>query len=440
MARTSTHGIPWRRAVALTTAGCLLVVATRLQPGLGAIGAGGIAGVLAIFLLIQRDVLVLTLLVPLAAIAIPGWIGLPMAAIGGLAAGLFLQREGQYRQQRELRPQHEELVRQQRDAAILEEHLARFPRLQEVCLALGTARDTDALGELLVEACVDLVPELRRVQVSLHEAQQWRCRGEWTAANAPPASEGELIDYAVRQWRRYVHRSGPHVIVVVPLGERPAMDSGADDHRYGVLVTVFPSRGLADLLVIEILDSLGRLGSLGLVSLHLVTEARSLALTDDLTGLLGQHEFRRRLEEQVAEAHRRKHPLAVLMCDMDHLKRFNDRWGHAVGDKALRAVAEVLCELAPDGAQCCRYGGEEFAVVVPGDAAVEVDNLAEAIRAEIRALRLPDLARAEVSASIGWALLVAEEGAESVLRRADTACYQAKETGRDRVVGAGVPA
>ena len=127
-------------------------------------------------------------------------------------------------------------------------------------------------------------------------------------------------------------------------------------------------------------------------------------------------------------------PLALLMVDMDHLKTFNDTYGHPAGDRALRVVAGVLRAQAGGQGVACRWGGEEFVLLLASDDAAAV---AEAVRAGVAAAEVdPGDARQRVTASLGWALLRDGEEGEALLERADAACYRAKSGGRNRVEAA----
>jgi diguanylate cyclase (GGDEF)-like protein len=159
-----------------------------------------------------------------------------------------------------------------------------------------------------------------------------------------------------------------------------------------------------------------------------------LALHDDLTGLFGQHEFLRRLDEQAAACRRVNSELGLFMCDMDHLKRLNDRHGHLAGDAALRQVATILQRILPEDAIICRYGGEEFAAIIAGRDRGRLILIAQAVRSAIADQPLPVADKVlHVTASIGVAIWNNEETPRAALIRADGACYAAKAAGRNRV-------
>ncbi len=161
-------------------------------------------------------------------------------------------------------------------------------------------------------------------------------------------------------------------------------------------------------------------------------ELRVLAETDALTGLSN----RRRLFARIAAATAGPGSGAaggLLLVDIDHFKRFNDRHGHQVGDAVLVAVAAALRAASPDGAEVARVGGEEFAVLLPPGA--DAMDVATRLRALLPALALPPAARDErVTVSIGLASLAVGDDVAAVYRHADAALYAAKHGGRDRVV------
>jgi diguanylate cyclase (GGDEF)-like protein len=168
----------------------------------------------------------------------------------------------------------------------------------------------------------------------------------------------------------------------------------------------------------------------------------ALSATDPLTGLANRRAFDRRLADEVARARRQGTPLALLLADIDHFKRYNDRHGHPRGDAALRAVADVLARQARRGGELvARYGGEEFALLVPGvdpDAGLQ---LAERCVAAVAACALPhgdSPTAAHLTLSVGCAVF-AGGSAEFLVQRADQALYAAKAAGRARAVGAQPP-
>jgi diguanylate cyclase (GGDEF)-like protein len=165
-------------------------------------------------------------------------------------------------------------------------------------------------------------------------------------------------------------------------------------------------------------------------------ELAALALQDPLTGLSNRRRFESALGATGAAGD--ASGIAVMFIDVDWFKRFNDRYGHAFGDGALRAVAQVIGDRLPAGAIAARIGGEEFAVLLPGASAAVAEGLAESIVRRVRALSIAhaDSAYGFVTVSVGLTLGAQSEGmnANSLLDLADAAMYRAKSEGRNRWV------
>ena len=162
--------------------------------------------------------------------------------------------------------------------------------------------------------------------------------------------------------------------------------------------------------------------------------ALAMALTDPLTGLYNQRYLMRHLRGLLEGS--QKADLSVLMIDVDHFKTVNDEYGHEVGDRALRAIADTLREHTRVFDSLARYGGEEFAVIMPGSAAVEAQAAAQRLCDAIASMAfepLPDQkCRLTVSVGIAFAM-TGETTPEALLREADRALYEAKRGGRNQV-------
>ena len=157
------------------------------------------------------------------------------------------------------------------------------------------------------------------------------------------------------------------------------------------------------------------------------------AATDSLTGLPNRRALQDAIKRMVAQASRTVAPLAALMCDLDHFKEINDRFGHGRGDDVLAAVGAALIHTVRVSDFVGRYGGEEFLVLLPATGSEGAVETAERLRSAIAEIRVPDVERG-VTMSIGIAVLPdhAIDG-DSLERSADRALYAAKNAGRDRV-------
>jgi len=164
---------------------------------------------------------------------------------------------------------------------------------------------------------------------------------------------------------------------------------------------------------------------------------REQSVRDHLTGLFNRRYMEETLERELHRAIRKKLPLGIIMLDVDNLKRINDTYGHAAGDALLRAVGRLLQEHVREEDIACRYGGDEFTVVLP-DASREVTReRAERICKSAKKLHFQfegqDLKT--TSLSIGVAVFPEHGSAhDAILRSADAALYRAKHEGRGRVV------
>lgn len=169
----------------------------------------------------------------------------------------------------------------------------------------------------------------------------------------------------------------------------------------------------------------------------------ALALTDGLTGLANRRAFDQALKREWKRALRDGSQLSLLMLDLDHFKRFNDQYGHQMGDDCLRAVAAAANGAVRTTDTVARYGGEEFTVILPSTGATGGVATAEKVRAAIEAMRLTHdpapQSEIRITASIGVATAFVRTGGtvkkpETLLKLADNALYKAKHEGRNRVV------
>ncbi|MDX2479281.1 MAG: diguanylate cyclase [Desulfuromusa sp.] len=167
------------------------------------------------------------------------------------------------------------------------------------------------------------------------------------------------------------------------------------------------------------------------------TELELSATTDPLTELYNRKATYERLTEELSKNRRLKNPLACLMLDIDHFKRTNDRYGHLVGDKVLKHLADCLRQLSREYDILCRYGGEEFIIILPETDLPTALMVAERYREEISesVIRIGKQ-KLHITVSIGVTAAHSErsETRDSLIGRADKALYLAKEQGRNKVI------
>lgn len=170
-------------------------------------------------------------------------------------------------------------------------------------------------------------------------------------------------------------------------------------------------------------------------------ELQRLTLEDPLTGLFNRRYLDLQLPSELSRARRRGRSLSVAMCDIDHFKVINDRFSHAVGDEVLRQLGRLFRTVLRQEDLICRYGGEEFLIVMPETDLAGASGLVERLRARLAEhswTRIhPELRR--VTLSVGLVEAEAASDAEALLAEADARLYRAKHGGRNRVVRGGGP-
>jgi diguanylate cyclase len=167
------------------------------------------------------------------------------------------------------------------------------------------------------------------------------------------------------------------------------------------------------------------------------------SLTDSLTGLSNRRMFDETLRMRVNEARALRSDLCLLMCDIDHFKRFNDTWGHHTGDQILRFLASALQSYARPDHLIARYGGEEFAMIMPRADLKMAAQIADALRSAIQGKRLRRRSTNEdlgqVTVSVGVARLQTGDTAQGLVERADACLYASKRNGRNQVTTDATP-
>lgn len=182
-------------------------------------------------------------------------------------------------------------------------------------------------------------------------------------------------------------------------------------------------------------------------------QVSNLALRDELTGCYNRRYLRQALEQWIPQARSERFPVSLFLLDVDHFKSFNDRFGHAVGDKVLQTLGKLMRSLFRSQDVVCRYGGEEFAILLcdhrsdkPAEHPQEVFRYAERLRLAAEKLELAELDQSldsacnrgsmlsHVTISGGIATFPWDAGsADELLQKADEALYRAKNDGRNRI-------
>ncbi len=185
----------------------------------------------------------------------------------------------------------------------------------------------------------------------------------------------------------------------------------------------------------------GQVG-LSLANIRLREALRTQSIKDPLTGLYNRRYLTEMLEREIRRAVRAEQPLGILMLDLDHFKKFNDTYGHDAGDTVLREAASFLTKSIRVEDMVCRFGGEEFVIILPTADLNASHARAERIRSKLRELTVLHQGQSlgTITVSVGVAVLPHHgTSPQKLLEAADAALYSAKREGRDRVVDAALP-
>jgi diguanylate cyclase len=165
-------------------------------------------------------------------------------------------------------------------------------------------------------------------------------------------------------------------------------------------------------------------------------KVREEAMTDALTGVANRKRFDESMRKARRDADTKSEPFSLILCDIDHFKRFNDTWGHQTGDQIIRFVAACLSRFAGENHVVARYGGEEFGIVLPSTTLSDANLIAEKVRSTVESKRLLRKSTNEdlgnITISLGASQYRPGESVECLIERCDTNLYKSKQTGRNR--------
>lgn len=275
---------------------------------------------------------------------------------------------------------------------------------------LGEPADPLA-GTWLCAAALDLF-QCGAAWLLLPEGDVWTVRGRARAAGVRVEGGIDSVDCHVIPLSIRGHTIG--ALALWPLPSVPDLSSEVNRSFLTVLATALGCRKALE-------------------------EQRNLVGTDPLTELANRRHLETALDRQMALARRNHRPLSVVMFDIDHFKRVNDRHGHDMGDTVLMVMARTLSSHVRASDLPARFGGEEFVLVLPETALAEGIAVAEKIRVAVERLSIPledgSQENLRISVSAGVTVLDPSDDLQELLSRADQALYRAKETGRNRCVG-----
>ncbi|HUO36202.1 MAG TPA: diguanylate cyclase [Candidatus Acidoferrum sp.] len=371
-----------------------------------------------------------------------------------LVAGWLLQRQTDSLQkaQEGLRKTNETLTR---SMSALTTKTAQARTLAEMSDILQSCLTLEEAREVIARFFRELLPgDSGAIYLHNHSRECMEPLLAWGESAPQTMIFGADDCWALRRGRPHKVNAAESVVLCKHIETRPESDCQciplvAQNEAFGLMYLESGAKAEAteveaseaeteehDLLVRRMAESV----ALACANLRLRETLRYQSIRDGLTGLFNRRYLDETLEREVRRAARHSRPVSVILLDLDHFKKFNDTLGHAAGDALLRALGDFLRGQVRQEDIACRYGGEEFALVLP-DAAIEIAvGRAEQIREGVKHLawqqQIPSAESVTVSA--GVAVFPVHGGsAAAILLEADRALYAAKAGGRDRVMIAG---
>ncbi|MBQ0960673.1 diguanylate cyclase [Ideonella sp. 4Y11] len=335
----------------------------------------------------------------------------------------------------ELRAGHARLVAMVGD---LERHNTDMTQIAELNQLLQSARSETEAHEVIRAAAERLFGGGSGGFALPGAGEDMQVHGRWGRAVVLPDSYPRDACWAIRRGRLHRHEQGQGVRCAHQAEAQPPDMLCLPLYVEGELLGVLHLCGDAaspDKALQQRGEIFGEVVKLGLSNLRLRLSLREQALRDALTGLPNRRLFDETLPRELARCQRAGEPLTLAVVDVDHFKRFNDRYGHEAGDRVLCAVAQALLASIRASDLAARYGGDEFMCLLPGMSADDARRRFEAALARVSGERsmLPDPADA-VTFTVGLASAPAHGiDALALMHAADAALYRAKERGRNGV-------
>lgn len=224
-----------------------------------------------------------------------------------------------------------------------------------------------------------------------------------------------------------------------PIGSLISVPLTVERRAWGILRIDSPSGHKFNTQDLRFLRTMGDVGAVAIENAQLYQHVQQLAIKDGLTGLYLRRYLQERMPQEVTRQIQNNGRVTFMMIDIDKFKGYNDKFGHMAGDIVLRAVGEFLQDFFDQpGALVCRYGGEEFAVMLPDCTKKKALQLAEDMRQQI-AMKMVILRREKTNITVSVGVAVLPDDAkvyDALINKADQALYEAKENGRNKVCSA----
>ncbi len=343
--------------------------------------------------------------------------------------------------QQELNLQNERMVRELTQRSTRATSLAKMAELLQSCA------DLKDIFAVMVGMAPKIFPELRGAVLLLNSSRDLlEIAASWSDCRLPASTFAAEDCWALRTGHMHMVAPGDSTAecrhVVSGQGAYACLPLMSQGGAIGVVhFQVIDSGALSEVAMLMANMFAEQVG-LSVANLRLREALRDQSIRDALTGLFNRRYLEETLEREIRRAVRSEQVLGVLMLDLDHFKKFNDTFGHEAGDTVLREAAAFLTRSVRSEDIVCRFGGEEFVIILPLADLKATQARAERIRSKLRELTILHQGKAVgmVTVSVGVAELP-EHGTtpKTLLESADAALYRAKREGRDRAVVADPP-
>ncbi|HEV2469429.1 MAG TPA: diguanylate cyclase [Candidatus Sulfotelmatobacter sp.] len=337
--------------------------------------------------------------------------------------------------QQELNDQNERMLTELRKRSNRATMLAKMAELLQGC------SDIHDVFSVLVGMASKIFPELSGAVLLFNSSREMLdVAASWTDCPLPGKSFGLQDCWALRTGHLHYVLAGDHTArckhVITPDRSYVCLPLVSQGESIGVLYFQMIEAGEISESITLMVNMFAKQVGLSIANLRLREALRNQSIRDPLTGVFNRRYLEETLEREVRRAARSDESLGVLMLDLDHFKKFNDTYGHEAGDDVLRETATFLSKCVRAEDVVCRYGGEEFVIILPAASLDVTRSRAEDIRLQLRDLATLHQGQplGRLTASFGVACFP-EHGAtrQSLLEAADAALYRAKREGRDRV-------
>jgi len=337
---------------------------------------------------------------------------------------------------------NQELLVKERGA--LNEKTKQIRFLYELSTDLSATLKTQAILDLVTRALAWLVKPDLTIIISAFVPQDQATF--YTSRRLSPALTSRLADELMPQMERdlssedIIHHLAQPIKPARPLSRRPphqiVLPLVVAGEKNGLLALYFLKKPKPDHDRRLLLESVVMQAAQALHNAHQHEAALHLATRDPLTGLFNRRAFEENLHQEYKRVRRHQRPMSLLMIDLDHFKSVNDRYGHQTGDEVLKTVAHIIANCARETDIPARFGGEEFAVILPDTPQDQALLLAERIQKKISqtAILVREVPlRLTISQGLAASDVSHVRQADDLVRLADRALYQAKEDGRNTI-------